>query len=57
MRGRLVNSDMIVETAEKLYTRNVVVANEGDYADASYYVFRNVPLDIYCFIQDKVECI
>ena len=59
MRGRLINHDAIVEAVGEINLRNVVVENDDDHADASYYDFRKMLIDhyIYSSSQDMVEWI
>ena len=46
--GRLIHPDDVVAAAAVNNDRNVVIENDDDYADASYYDFRKLLVDHCC---------
>ena len=53
MRGRLIHSDDVVAATAFNNDRNVVIENDDDYADASYYDFRKLLIDHYTYCSSK----
>ena len=53
MRGRLIHPDDVVAAAAIDNDRNVVIENEDDCADASYYDFRKLLIDHYTYFLSK----
>ena len=53
MRGRLIHPDDVVAAAAVNNDRNVVIENDDDYADASYYDFRKLLIDHYTYCSSK----
>ena len=53
MRGRLIYPDAVVPAAAVNNDRNVVIENDDDYADASYYDFRKLLIDHYTYCSSK----
>ena len=51
MRGRLIHPDDVVAAAAIDNDRNVVIENDADCADASYYDFRKLLIDHYTYFQ------
>ena len=53
MRGRLIHPDAVVPAAAVSNDRNVVIENDDEYADASYYDFRKLLIDHYTYCSSK----
>ena len=53
MRGRLIHPDAVVPAAAVSNDKNVVIENDDDYADASYYDFRKLLIDHYTYCSSK----